>query len=252
MDESAAASINPPPRALAALYHAAGRAMVCDVTRLMVLERDQAREVPVDPRLQLRFLTPDEVRASAGDPASELAPEFAGRMATGLDRCFAALDGDRLLAYAWLATGSIEAEHNRGRRPASGVAVSFPADTAFVYNAFTRPSERGHHLYSAILIAALRELSPLGITRLLDTADWTNTAALRACRRAGLRQVGLVGRFGCGPLRLTLKPRGAARLGIRFGRDSDTHSRSDRPADSNSSVTILDPLIGSTAAGASH
>jgi hypothetical protein len=154
----------------------------------------------------------------AGDLQNELTSEFSCRLLAGRDRCYAALIRDRLAAYIWLASGSIEAEHNRGRTAASGVALSFPADAAFVYKAYTRNEYRGRRLYAALLAGAMRELSAEGVTRLITTADWTNDAALAACRRLGFVELGKIGRYACGCCSLTTSPPKAHGLGIRIGR----------------------------------
>ena len=198
-------------------YRAAQRTMTCDVTRLMCLDAARALPVTIDDRFSFRFLTADEVRGHSFDSANHLASSFAERMLRGRDLCYAALEGGALAGYAWLALGSIEAEQNRGRKPNSGVAVSFGADTAFVYKAFTRPEFRGRRLYSACLVGALGELAPRGICKLLVTADWTNRAALAGCRRAGFRELGSVARFGWPGATFTLTPRGTAALGIQLG-----------------------------------
>lgn len=205
-------------RVLGRLYRATQRFMTCDVSRLMVLERAAMREIAVDPEARFRFLSPYDVESFADDLGNELTSEFSCRLAAGLDRCYAALIRGRLAGYIWLASGSIEAEHNRGRTAASGVPLSFPANAVFVYKAFTREEYRGRRLYASLLAGAMRELSADGVMRLITTADWTNAAAVAACRRLGFQELGKIGRYACGPCSLTFKPAEARRLGIRIGR----------------------------------
>lgn len=212
-------------RALAWLYRATQHAITCDVSRLMVLDRDEMREIAVDPEARYRFLSPSDVEAFSEDPANELSSEFSCRLAGGRDRCYAALLRGRLAAYIWLASGSIEAEHNRGRTAASGVPISFPPDAAFVYKAFTRTEFRGRRLYAALLAGAMQELACEGISRLISTADWTNEAAVTACRRLGFRELGRIGRYACGGCSMTTKPPEASELGIRIGRKAHVDPR---------------------------
>ena len=146
-------------RALMRLYRAAQHAITCDISRLMVLERAEMREIAVDSEARYRFLSPSDVETFADDPANELSSEFSCRLTAGYDRCYAALVRGHLAAYIWLASGSIEAEHNRGRTAASGVAISFPADAVFVYKAYTRSEFRGRRLYAALLQGAMQELA---------------------------------------------------------------------------------------------
>lgn len=212
-------------RALAWLYRATQHAITCDVTRLMLLERAEMREIAVDAEAQYRFLSPGDVEAFADDPANELSSEFSCRLAAGHDRCYAAIIRGRLAAYIWLATGSIEAEHNRGRTAASGVPISFPPDAVFVYKAFTRTEFRGRRLYAALLAGAMQELASEGIARMITTADWTNEPAAAACRRLGFRELGKIGRYACGGCSMTSKPPQAREFGIRIGRKAQVDSR---------------------------
>jgi hypothetical protein len=207
-------------RALAWFYRLARRAITCDLSRLMVLDRVDMREIAVDSEARYRFLSPSDVETFADDPANELTSEFTCRLASGRDRCYAALLRGRLAAYIWLATGSIEAEHNRGRTAASGVPISFPANSVFVYKAYTRSEYRGRRLYAALLAGAMRELTSEGVTRLITTADWTNDAAVAACRRLGFRELGKIGRYACGGCSMTSRPPEARELGIRIGRQA--------------------------------
>ncbi len=212
-------------RALARLYRVTQHLITCDVSRLMVLDRDEMREISVDSEARYRFLSPSDVEAFADDPANELSSEFSCRLAAGRDRCYAALLRGRLAAYIWLATGSIEAEHNRGRTAASGVPISFPADAVFVYKAFTRSEFRGRRLYAALLAGAMQELASEGVARLITTADWTNDAAVAACRRLGFRELGKIGRYACCGCSLTTKPPAALALKIRIGRKAQVDPR---------------------------
>lgn len=198
-------------------YRAAQRAIVLDVTHLLWLEPGAVRELPpVDSQWSFRFLSADEVAGHALDPANSLSLGLAHRLRAQHDLCFAALTGEVLAAYIWLALGSIEAEQHRGRRPDPGLALSFPPDVAFVYHAFTRADYRGRRLVPHCLARALAELAPLGVGQLFSTTDWTNTAALRSFRRLGFHDLGRVWRWGLPSQIYTHVPRAAGERGVLF------------------------------------
>lgn len=205
------------PRVQKLVYRAAQRVIVLDISRVLWLERDALRPPePLGPPCDYRFLTPAETRWHALEPANDLEPALAERMLAGRDLCYAALDGQRLASYIWLALGSIEPELHRGEHPDTGVGISWPDDVAFVYKAFTRHEYRGRRLYPACIAHAFDELSPLGVHALLSTTDWLNAAALRSFRRLGFRDLGLIWRFGARGRMLTRPPLAAKRLGVKF------------------------------------
>jgi GNAT superfamily N-acetyltransferase len=211
------------------LYRAAQRLVACDISRLMLLDRSHLLTPDIERRFTFRLLESGEVKRYAADFENELTSDLAERIQAGRDLCYAAFSQQRLAAYIWLALGSLEAEHNRGRALRSGVAVSFPPDVAFVYKAFTRPEVRGQRLYPAMLASALDVLESRGVSRLLTTADWTNRAALNSCSRIGFQDLGTIVRFACGPAGCTFKPGRALPLGIRLGRQARVESRKAIP-----------------------
>lgn len=191
----------------------------------MVLDRSRLQAPWVETQFTFRLLNAGEVEQLAEDGGNELTVVLAQRIQAGRDLCHAAFAQERLAAYVWLAIGSIEAEHNCGRARRSGVAVSFPPDTAFVYKAFTRREFRGHGLYPTLLDRSLSVLEARGVSRLVTTADWTNLAALHVCHRLGFHVLGTILRFACGPLAITLTPSLARRMGIRLGRAAQVDAR---------------------------
>ena len=206
-------------------YKLAQRVMTLDVTHLMRLSSERVSLPDDDPgEFTFQFLTAEDVRRFSG-ANNGLSAELAGRIELGRDFCFAALSKDRLAAYAWYALGSIEAEHNRGGKSASGVAMSFPDDMAFMYKGFTHPDFRGRSLYGFVNARALEALRPRGVTTVISTADWTNWSALNSCWRLGYEDLGLVWRGGWEKWMFTGAPRQGKTLGIEFGRDARVHSR---------------------------
>jgi GNAT superfamily N-acetyltransferase len=216
---------SPLSRAAARVYGAAQRVLTLDVTRLLLLEAVRVRPPNVDARYRFRFLTLDDLQPLVDDPANMLTRELLERLSGGRDHCFAAFDGRRPVSYAWIAEGSIEAEHNRGRTPATGVAASFDADAGFVYHAYTRPEYRGRRLSPACLAKALEALAPRGITRLWTTTDWSNDSFRAACRKIGVEDLGSIWCVGWGDSVLKLVPRHAASAGIRLGKHAVVEKR---------------------------
>ncbi len=206
-------------------YGLAQRVMTLDVTEVYWIDLASARMPVVEPRFEFRLLTPDDLLHFARDASNGLDPLLAQRAAGSRDFCLAAFRGDRLAAYGWFALGSIEAEHNRGEQPGTGVAVSFPNDVAFGYGGFTHPDFRGHRLHAAVKLHGLRLLSARGVRSLLTTTDWTNWAAIRSFDRLGAKRLGRCWRGGWGRWMFTRPPAAATRLGIAFGDAARVHIR---------------------------
>ena len=211
------------------IYKLVQRAMICDITHLMCLDLEHVSLPDKEPEnLCFRFITSDEVRRFAGGE-NDMTPDLAARVELGRDFCFAALAGEHLAAYAWYALGSIEAELNRGDTMASGVAMSFPDNVAFMYKGFTHPNFRGKGLYGYVNAKGLEVLQLHGVSTVVSTADWTNWSALNACWRIGYRGLGLVWRGGWGRFMVTVAPRKGKLLGIRFGKRAVVQPRSQHP-----------------------
>lgn len=201
-------------------YKLAQRCLVLDITHLMVLDTSA---VLSGNEIQATFRPLDfgEVVAFARSTESELDFSVARRLCDNLDYCFAALVDGQLAGYCWLALDSIEAIQNRGDSDATGVALSFPEDVIFLYKALVNPRYRGQGVYTAMVRAAAQwAREEQGIRHLVSTADWTNYAALRSCRRQGLRSLGRIWRIGVPGCMFTFGPSKAAQYGICFGDDA--------------------------------
>jgi ribosomal protein S18 acetylase RimI-like enzyme len=169
---------------------------------------------------EFRFLTVDELAHFANDLANDLDAAFAARVSSGHDLCFAAIaQQGQLASYSWYALGSIEAEHHLG------VAMSLPADVAYMYKAFTHPDFRGRRLYGTIVAMALRSLARRGVTKLITSIEWTNFASLRSCQRLGFQNLGRLSVIGPQQYRISFTPRAARSRGVRFGRSANVQQR---------------------------
>lgn len=210
-------------------YRAAQRVMTLDITRLIRLDAEHLRLPTLDPRCHFRFLAANELECLVDNPANLLTDELVERASRGRDHCFAACDGQNLAAFVWIAEGSLEAEHNRGRSSASGVAASFDDDAGFVYHAYTLPAYRGRQLSPACMALALQSLGARGITRLWTTTAWSNDSFRSACRKIGAVELGTIWCVGWGDATLKFVPRRAAAAGLRLGRRARVEKRTCRP-----------------------
>ena len=121
-----------------AAYRLAQRLVNAWVTRVLWLDREALASCDAARGdYAFRFLTAEEVRRLADDRANDLEAALADMLASGKDFCFAALAAGRLAAYAWFALERIEPAH------AAGAGVSYPADVAYLYKAYTHPDFRG-------------------------------------------------------------------------------------------------------------
>ena len=90
----------------------------------------------IDSEITFRFLTPSELIRFAQNPSHALRKNLLPERLRH-DLCMAALHGDQLASYSWYARNCVEGEHH------VGVAMSYPADIAYMYNAFTHAKYRG-------------------------------------------------------------------------------------------------------------
>lgn len=190
-----------------------GRAAIgLQVVEVVWLEPEGIKvPLDVDPQFEFRFLKSDEVARFASDPANDLDAAMVDRAAAGRDLCFAALAGDHLAAYGWYALNEIEAEHN------FGVAMSYPANVAYMYKGFTHPEFRGARLHGLGMGLALKNLAQFGVNRLVSTVAWTNNASMQSCNRLGYQRLGRIVTVGGTAFRVVQTPRAALALGVQFG-----------------------------------
>jgi hypothetical protein len=182
-----------------------------DVVHMMTLDPEHMHVPTLDSSFELRFLTPDDIRGFAQDPANGLSLELADRAQRGLDLCFGVLHGDRLANYGWYAVHSVEGEH------CAGVALGLPPDIAYMYKGFTHPDYRGMRMHGASMGEALRAMGDHGVERLLSSVYWDNAASLRSCDVLGYERLGLLVVGPRGPIRV---PRRARQMGVAFGRQA--------------------------------
>jgi RimJ/RimL family protein N-acetyltransferase len=209
------------------LYRVAQRCLLLNVTHLVTMSLDEPSDNDPADGIEFRPLSRNEFSAFVERSDLKLDLSLADRIAPPMDTCFGAVEDDRLIAYFWLATDSIEAIHNSQGSEESGVALSFPADTVYTYNAFVHPDHRGAGLYTQLVHAGCAWAhETLGMDRLISTVDWTNFSAMRSCRRQGRRSIGLIWRIGLFGRLFTIVPRNAKAYGVKCGKAAVVTSRS--------------------------
>jgi len=199
-----------------ACYRLAQRLMVLDVTHLVMLDANDA----------LAPVVYDDVNSLSQDGTNGLEGSLADRMSSRGDLCFAARANNRLARYVWIAFDQVDPESNRGASLLTGVGVSFPESTCFMYKGFVHREFRGRQIYGRLMSRALTALAGRKITQMLSTAEWTNFSALNSCYRIGFRDLGLIWRFGSAWRMCTVTPRSARAMGIRFAKRACDAGRS--------------------------
>jgi hypothetical protein len=196
------------------------------VSEVVALERTEVKlPGPPPAGYDFRFLTAEEIARYSADVTCELADEHVARARAGSDLCFAAISGDRLAAYGWYALHCVEARH------CDGIAISYPADMAYMYKGFTHPDFRGQRLHGYIMGLALAALhQERGIERLVSTVSWLNEPSLKSCDRLGYRRQGRMIALGWFGRKTGLYPSAARRLGVQFATGADLSSRSGFPS----------------------
>lgn len=190
------------------------------VSEVVWLEAGKIKMVGAPPAdFIFRFLTPADIAGMVGNE-NELDETHVARAAAGYDLCYAALKEGRLAAYGWYALNCIEGEH------CDCVALSFPADVAYMYKGFTHPDFRGQRLHGYAMRLALEALAAeRGIRGLISTVGWLNWPSLKSCERLGYERLGRMTRIGWKYFGYGSYPQAARDLGIRFGRHADLSAR---------------------------
>ena len=190
-----------------------------EISRLLILSKPPATEIC---DLNIRFVDVNQYRCLATQEKNNLKPELAGRLNSGNDRCLVASRDGQVVAHAWFAIDSIEAEHNHSGDPRSGVALEFPEDVAFLYNLHVQWTTRSDEVVDHLLSVAWNTLSVHSVRRILTSTDWLDHTRLQQFESAGFRKLGLVYRFGLPVWHMdskvvTLATKLAKRMGISVG-----------------------------------
>jgi len=193
-------------------YRVARRVCQLQVGHVLVQNLAELSATPAQVTgLEYRWLTADEVRAYACDPANDLEAAMAPHLEDKRNFCFAALDGRVLANYSWYALDSIPPEHSLG------AGLSFPPDTVYFYKAYTRPDYRGRGVHPTALSRAASFFAERGISRLIAIIEYANWPSLRSHAKLGFRDAGRFVKAGRPPWRFERYPQLTETLGIRFG-----------------------------------
>ncbi len=203
-----------------AIYRVVQRLIVLDVQCLMRLDTNASHSSSDDSNGVVRLLDEFELRNLADDEENDLTAHTIDRLQVSNNFCFGAVVDNRIAGYAWFSLESVPADHNRGNHPATGVGLAYPANMAFMYNAFVMKCFRGIGIYPLVIRESAKQLRDLsGVEYVICTAEWTNYAAKSSCRKAGYKPIGLVWQFGYPGRLLTILPRSAQELGISHSRN---------------------------------
>lgn len=170
-----------------------------------------------------RTLSAQDIEEFAGNPEHDLDSSLSALLDDDHTVCFAVLEGGRLASYCWYTVAPVAAEHHWG------VALHLPPHTAYAFKAFTCPAYRGRGLHQSAMEPALEELSRrFGTRRVLASIAWTNDASRRCYRAAGFHELGSLITTGSRPV-VWHVPGLAARIGVRFGADSEVRAAPSEP-----------------------
>jgi hypothetical protein len=160
--------------------------------------------------IRMTLLDEAAVLAQCGDPELELSTASVRDSFARGDLCAGALEGERLLGYAWFAFGATP--------ESGGTWVDFAPGAIYTYRHFVRPSRRGQRIAAGLLCVADACAVQRGRASCLTLIYTHNRASIRSTERSGSRTVGyaaclrLFGRLIC------WRSPGARRQSLRFFR----------------------------------
>ena len=130
----------------------------------------------------LVFLEADESHADAYE--REIGTDSAATFKSRLNeesRCYLVMDGERVLHASWVTTStSWMRELRRYFRP--------PADSAYIYESFTRADARGRGVYPFALSGICESLRTNGVGIAWVAAEEDNPPSSRAIQKAGFEE----------------------------------------------------------------
>jgi GNAT superfamily N-acetyltransferase len=206
---------------IARLARILGRRVGVRLSRVVVRPLDTFAPLPPAPEIRCRRLREAEIHLWTYDAALELR---AARVRAALDRgdvCVGAYDGDRLIAYEWVAFGTTP--------HVAGLWVEFKASDCYIYRKFVHPAYRGLGISALLdaeanLVAARHKRE-----RVVCAIDLDNVASWKAAKRSGSSTVGYVGYIACFGFCIPFRTPRAMEQGFRFY-DSGVSTRAPLPA----------------------
>jgi Acetyltransferase (GNAT) family len=179
--------------------------------RVLTRPLDSASHVaPDDPSVHFSVLDEPEVLARCLDPELELSQASVREAFARGDVCVGALEGERLLGYAWFAFSPTP--------ESGGTWVDFAPSATYTYRHFVRPSLRGRRIVGGMLFAADAEALRRGRSTCLTLVYTHNRASIRATERSGARTVGYAACWKLFGRLLCWRSSGAREAKLRFFR----------------------------------
>ena len=197
----------------AALYaygmRAVNSALSFRILRALYLAQANPAFQRCPPGYSAGFASRESLYRFAGQPATELSPEFVDRALSRGDQCFAICDGRSLAAYGWYSFRPTPAG-------VPGMLLHFDPQWVYRYKGFTLPRYRGQRLHGFGTILAHRHYLSRGFCGFVAYVESTNLDSLKACFRAGYRSFGSICVLQGFDRFVTFSTPGCERLGFRL------------------------------------
>ncbi len=164
-------------------------------------------------RYPVRQASRDELLRAAEDMPQQLSIAFIDAALARGDFCVAAFDGDRMIAFGWVAFA---------RAPnVPGLAVVVAPPYRYGYKIFTHPDYRGQRIINAVQRVRDRLSLAQGRTMGVAFVESHNFAYIRAERRIGSELVGFAGYLHLFGRYWPFRSPGVLRHNFRFTREED-------------------------------
>ena len=145
---------------------------------------------------------------AAEDPELDLDRGFMREALARGDLCFGALEGGRLVSYAWRSLGTAPAR--------DGMWVRIAPPFHYAYKAFTLPAWRGRHLHIAVSLASDEHFRASGRGAEVGFNEITNYAIRAAADYLGRRRIGYAGYLKWFGRRIPFRTRAVEKIGFEF------------------------------------
>jgi GNAT superfamily N-acetyltransferase len=145
---------------------------------------------PAPPQsITIREMTRDELLQFTLDPELDLKPKALRGMASGNRYCFGALDGEKLVAYTWIALTTAPHPYD--------LEVRVNTPRCYGYKAFTRAEYRGRKIWPVLVQFAEAAARERGCDEALSYIELDNAPSLAAAKKINARRVGFAGYLRC-------------------------------------------------------
>lgn len=204
------------------LMHASQRRFGLVITRVVSRPLDGAAELQASlDDVRYNLVNEAEVLRHCADAELELSERSVRAAFSRGDLCVAAMHGEKLIGYQWVAFGSTP--HT------DGIWVQFNQASCYVYKRFVRTAYRGRRIAAGLsrhadaVCAERGRLSAVGFITLCNDASW------RASGRVGGRTLGYAGYLQWRNRFVSLRSAGARRSDFRFYKPAPVTSEASRP-----------------------